>query len=139
MFASVRERRLWIVAAAVVAAIYSTLGPARALAGALRDREMLDNTMFLGFLLIVGAIAAQAVKARWGRMEIDVALGVLAVCLMALLRMAIPDERTHSSSTASWPSWCSRPSRSVRDTAGECASQPSWPSRRPRWSGRSTS
>ena len=41
MPSSDRERRLWLLAGATVLAIYSTLGVARTISDALRDRNML--------------------------------------------------------------------------------------------------
>ena len=95
LFASDRERRLWLWAAAVVAVIYATLGPAQALVKALRERNLLRVSGAL-FLLLVGAvIAGRWVKRRPGRHEIAVALGVTAVYLMAFFRVQSPEERTH--------------------------------------------
>jgi len=95
LFTSDRERRLWRWTLAVVMAIYSTLGLARILAGALRDRGLLDGVFVFGMLLIIAAIVTQALKTRAGGAEIGVALGVVAVYLMLFARMAIPEERTH--------------------------------------------
>ena len=41
LFTSDRERRLWLWTLAVLVAIYATLGPARVLADALRERNLL--------------------------------------------------------------------------------------------------
>ncbi len=95
LFASAREQRLWLWALAVVAAIYSTLGLARVLAGELRDRELIDASFVLGLILIGVAIVALAFKTRPGGFEIGIALGVAAVYLLVFLRMALPEERSH--------------------------------------------
>ena len=95
LFTSDRERRLWLVVLVVVVAIYSTLGLARTLAGALRDRNLLDSTFVLGALLIGAAIVTLGLKTRPGRAEVGVVLGVTATYLMAFVRMALPEERTH--------------------------------------------
>ncbi len=96
MFTSGRERRLWFWALAAVVAIYSTLGLAGRLARVLRERDLLDLSFIVGFLMVVGAIAASALKRRPGRREIWVALGVVAVYAMVVVRMGIgPEERTH--------------------------------------------
>ena len=94
-FTSRRERRLWGWTLAVVAAIYSTLGWAPALAKFLRDRGLLDGLFVLGLLLIGAAILTQALKVRPHRIEIGVALGIVATYLLVFVRMAIPEERTH--------------------------------------------
>lgn len=82
LFSSDRERRLWLWTLAVVMAIYSTLGLARPLAGALREHGLLEPFLFvLGILLVGATIVAQGVKARPGGVEIAVALGVTATYL----------------------------------------------------------
>jgi hypothetical protein len=95
LFSSVRERRLWVWTLSVVAAIYSTLGLATTLAGALRDRGLLAAAFVLGMFLVGAAIVALALKARPGGAEIGVVLGVAAAYLLVFLRMAIPVERSH--------------------------------------------
>ena len=100
LFTSPRERRLWVWTLAVVAAIYSTLGLAGALAEVLRDHEMLTPVFFVLMLLTVAAIAASGLASglgrRPGRREVWVALGVASVYGMAVLRMGVsPEERTH--------------------------------------------
>ncbi len=95
LFSSARERRLWIWTLVVVAAIYSTLGLATTLAGALYDRDLLAAAFGLGILLVGAAIVALALKMRPGGAEIGVALGVAAAYLMVFQRMAITVERSH--------------------------------------------
>ncbi len=96
LFTSNRERRLWLWTLGVVAAIYSTLGVAGTLAGALLERGLLDDSFMLGMLLVAGAVFTQRVKTRPGWSELGVWLGVAAVYLMVFLRMGIPAaERTH--------------------------------------------
>ena len=95
LFSSAREQRLWFWTLAVIAAIYSTLGLARTLAGVLRDHGLLDAAFALGMLLVGATILAQGVRRRPGRAEIVVALGVTAAYWLVFARMAIPEERTH--------------------------------------------
>ncbi|MCP4423975.1 MAG: VanZ family protein [Chloroflexi bacterium] len=96
LFTSVRERRLWLWTLAVVAAIYSTLGLASRLAGALRNRGLIDEFFFFCFLLVLAAILTQGLKTRPRGIEIGVGLGVAAAYLFVFARMAIPAaERTH--------------------------------------------
>jgi hypothetical protein len=95
-FTSPRERRLWLWAAAVLVAIYSTVGVAGTLAESLRERNLLDLAFALAFLLVLAAIGGSALRRRAGRREIWVALGVIAVFGMIVVRMGIgPEERTH--------------------------------------------
>ena len=95
LFTSDRERRLWLWALAVLVAIYSTLGLARRLAGALGDRGLLDAAFLLGMLLVVATIVTLGLKTRPGGAEIGIALGVAAAYLLVFLRMGIPEERSH--------------------------------------------
>jgi len=94
-FTSRRERRLWLWTLLVVAAIYSTLGVVRPLAGILREQGLLGGLFMLGMLLVGAAIFTQGLKTRPRGAEIYVALGVAAVYLLLLTRIATPEERTH--------------------------------------------
>ena len=95
-FVSERERWLWMLAGAALAAIYATLGVAGRLAAELRNRELLDGFFFVGFLMVLAAIVAFAIRVRLGRAELGVLLGVVAVYLLVFLRAGIPaEERTH--------------------------------------------
>ena len=97
-FSSRRERRLWLMSAAVVVAIYSTLGLAGSLAGVLREFRLLDiSTWVLLAMFLVGAtILTRGLNVRPGGVEITVMLGVAAVYLLLFLRStASPAERTH--------------------------------------------
>lgn len=96
VFSSDRERRLWMWTLAVVTAIYSTLGLAATLAGALRVRGLIEVVFVLGFLLVLTTIVTHGLKTRPRGAELGVALGVAAAYLMVFVRMAIPaEERTH--------------------------------------------
>ncbi len=94
-FSSPRERRLWTWVLIVVVAIYSTLGLARTMIGAVRDRGLLDATFVGAFALVLLTILFQALRTRPKGLEIGVALGVAASYLMVFVRMALPEERTH--------------------------------------------
>ena len=95
LFTSRRERRLWLWTLLVVAAIYSTLGVARPLAGVLREHGLLEILFMLGMLLVGAAILTQGLKTRPRGVEVCVALGVAAVYLLLFTRIATPEERTH--------------------------------------------
>ena len=98
LFSSARERRLWLWALAVVAAIYSTLGLAGTMARTLREFGLLDvSTWVLVAMFLVGmTILTQGLRVRPGGVEIAVMLGVAAVYLLLFLRStASPAERTH--------------------------------------------
>lgn len=96
LFTSQRERRLWLLALAVIVAIYSTLGLAGTLVQELRQHDLLEVSFIAGFLLAIVAIVGSALKRRPGRHEIWVTIGVVAVYGMILVRMGVdPVERTH--------------------------------------------
>ena len=84
---------------AIVVAIYSTLGLAAKLAGMLQNRGLIDDFFFFCFLLVLATIVILGLKLRPRGIEIGVALGVTAVYLLRLARlarMATPvAERTH--------------------------------------------
>jgi len=95
LFTSGRERRLWAWTLAVVAAIYSTLGLAGRLAGAVRQ-DLLEVGVLLCMLLVLATILTQGLKARPGGAEIGVALGIAAAYTLVFLRMnGSVTERTH--------------------------------------------
>lgn len=94
-FSSARERRLWAWTAAVVVAIYATLGLARTLSDELRNRNLLDNTFFLAFVVLVAAVVIRALRLRRGGPEVFVIVATAIVYLMMFLRMASPEERSH--------------------------------------------
>lgn len=95
LFTSDRERRLWLWTLAVVVAIYSTLGLAGTLAGALREQGLLVGFFVLGMLLVGATILTQGFRVWPGGVEIAVALGVVAAYLMVFTRMVNPEERSH--------------------------------------------
>ena len=96
LFTSARERRLWLWTLVVVVAIYSTLGLARSLAGALGDRGLLGAGAFItGCLLVLATVVTSGLRRRPGGAEVFVALGVAAAYLLVFVRMAIPTERSH--------------------------------------------
>ncbi len=94
-FTSRRERRLWTAVLVVVVAIYATLGLAQTVTGALRNRSALDATFAAAALVMALVIVALGVRARPRVGELAVLAGVAAVYVMAFVRMAIPEERTH--------------------------------------------
>ena len=95
LFTSDRERRLWAWTAAVVAAIYSTLGLARTLAAALADSGLGEGLFILCCLLVLAAVVTQGLRVRPGGAEVGVALGIAAAYVLVFVRMSIPTERSH--------------------------------------------
>ena len=76
-------------------AIYSTLGLARTLAGVLRDEGVLVAAFALGMVLVGATVVVLGLRKRPGAAEIGIALGIAAAYFMVMLRMALPEERTH--------------------------------------------
>ena len=82
----------------MVVAIYSTLGLAGTLAGALREYGLLDaSTLGLFALFLLGTtILTLGLKVRPGGVEIAVMFGVAFAYLLLVLRSSyLPEERTH--------------------------------------------
>ena len=94
LFASARERRLWLWTLVVVVTIFATLGLTGALAEELRDRGLSTAGFALAMLLVGVTVLTQGLRTRPRGLEIAVALGVAVVYLMVLVRMAL-EERTH--------------------------------------------
>ena len=95
VFASRRERRLWAWTLVVVVAIYSTLGLARTVAGILREEGLLVAAFASGMVLVGATVLVLGLRRRPGGTEIGIALGIAAAYYMVMLRMALPEERTH--------------------------------------------
>jgi len=94
-FTSARERRLWLWVAAVVVAIFATLGQVPAIAAFLSERGSLDQMFFNTFVALIVAMAFVGFLQRPGWREIAVGAAVAAVYVIAFLRFAAPAERTH--------------------------------------------
>ncbi len=94
LFSSVRERRLWGWALLVVVAIYSTLGLTATLLEVVGTRRFFEQFFVAGFGVIWLAILTQGLRVRPRGIEIGVGLGIVAVYLMVIARLGIP-ERTH--------------------------------------------
>ncbi|MDE0169005.1 MAG: VanZ family protein [bacterium] len=95
VFTSRRERRLWTWTLVVVVAIYSTLGLARTLAGMLRDEGLLVAAFASGMVLVGATVVVLGLRRRPGGAEIGIALGIATAYFMVMVRMALPEERTH--------------------------------------------
>lgn len=95
-FVSDRERNMWMLAAAVVAALYSTLALATTLASRLSDRALLDNVSAAAFFVLFGVVAVVGLKHRAPTIAgAALVVGVAAVYALLFFRMASPIERSH--------------------------------------------
>jgi VanZ family protein len=95
LFSSARERRLWLYALAVILAIYSTLSPAQQFAAELRARGLLGPASATFLLGVAAVLALQWAKTRPGRIEIGAGVGVAAVYLTTVIRLPVPEARSH--------------------------------------------
>ncbi|NND85116.1 MAG: VanZ family protein [Acidimicrobiia bacterium] len=89
-----RERRLWVIAAVIVVAVFSTVGVTGDLAARLDAQNLIDHLFFWGAMGLFAALGLVGFRARWRGIEIGVVVGAIAVLTLAALRMTIP-ERTH--------------------------------------------
>lgn len=96
-FSSNRERRLWLALVIVLAGIYATLGRAPAILAALGEGILASAGTNLVFALLVLLIVIPIffIDKRLGRAEIALGIGILAVYLLAWLRLGSWEERSH--------------------------------------------
>ena len=94
-FTSKREKRLWIWVLVVIIGIYSLIFIGRPLSGYLRERAMLTNAFWVAIWLTLATVLWHGWKSKIGQLEIGVWMGVIAVYLLVILRMAVPEERSH--------------------------------------------
>ncbi len=96
-FSSKRERRLWLALLIVLIAIYATLGQTPAIVAALGPDliESAEANLLFALLILLVAIPIFFVDKRLARVEIAVGIGILAVYLLAWLRLGSWEERTH--------------------------------------------
>lgn len=94
LFASARERRLWLLTALLVLAIYSTLALAATLAAWLYGQGFMTAAFVGATLLVALTVVMLALGVRPRGIELGAWLGVAVVYFLVLLRLAIP-ERSH--------------------------------------------
>lgn len=95
LFTSNRERRLWLWTLVAVLGIYATLGLAQTMAGALRDRGLITAAFNVGLFLIAAAVVVHGLRTRPALFEVAIVAGIAAIYLMVMLRMVVPEERSH--------------------------------------------
>ena len=76
-------------------AIYSTLSPAQELAAVLRERGLLGVSSGAVMLVVGLVIAVHWAKTRPGLIEVTAGLGVLAAYLATMVRLPVPEARSH--------------------------------------------
>lgn len=95
VFSSLRERRLWLWAIAAFTAILAGMTYSPRLARILREHGLLEVTFIAGALSVFVFVIWDALNARWGKRDVAVILGIVAVYSIAFSRIALPEERTH--------------------------------------------
>lgn len=95
LFTSRREKRLWLWALAVIAAIFASLGIAPGFAGVLRENGLLAAAFVLGMVLVGATIVTHGLQERPGKVELAIILGLSAVFYMLFLRIGTLEERSH--------------------------------------------
>ena len=96
-FTSKRERRLWLALLIVLTAIYATLGKTPAIVAALGAGivESAAANLVFALLALLVLIPIFFIDKRLSRLEIAVGIGILAVYLLAWLRLGSWEERSH--------------------------------------------
>ena len=96
-FSSKHERRLWLALLVVLLAIYATLGKAPDIVAALGESALnrAGNNLVAALLLLLVVIPVFFISKRFNGAEIAVGFGVLAVYLLAWLRLGSLEARTH--------------------------------------------
>ena len=92
---SKNEKHLWIATIVVLVGIHSTIGIARPVSNILLNDRLLTPLFFAGMLLVGITILIYGINKNPNKSVIAVSFGIIAVYLMVLVRMEIPQERTH--------------------------------------------
>lgn len=94
MFTSSREKRLWSYVLVVWGGIFASLFFGEPLAEIFSDQNWQAAVFLSSMLLIAITVLVHGVKTRPRSIDLVVWLGLIAVYLMVLLRLGLP-ERTH--------------------------------------------
>lgn len=93
-FTSAYEKRLWLCAMAVFAAIYATLFVGTPLANRLIDQDVQAVFFVSGMLLVAASVIFHGLRTKPGKLELSILIGIIAVYSMLILRLGAP-ERSH--------------------------------------------
>ncbi len=95
-FSSHREKRLWLWAALILMAIYSTLFFGGRIANFMIEKRLIEQSTFYLFLLLVSVFFISGLRSVNRKVEYWLYAGIIAVIGMALLRMDLTvAERSH--------------------------------------------
>lgn len=95
LFTSIRERKLWYWAGVAWAVIFASIWLAGSVAEFLRDRGLISNAIWVVLFLVVLSVVINGIRSRATGFEVIIWLGLFAVYLMVMLRMTLPEERSH--------------------------------------------
>ena len=95
LFTSSRERKLWYWAGVAWAVIFASIWLAGTIAEFLRDRGLISNAIWLVLFLVALAVLINGIRSRTSGFEFIIWIGLFAVYLMVMLRMTLPEERSH--------------------------------------------
>ena len=95
LFRSRLERRLWLAAGGLLAAIYLSLGLVRPVSSALRDLGLLRGTMIGAFLAVAAGVGWALARTRPGWREVAVLLPFAGFYLWVLSTMERAEEAFH--------------------------------------------
>ena len=93
-FTSSREKKLWLWALAVLAAIFSTLFLGQPLEQLFSSQDFRAVIFVLVMFLVGVTIILHGIKTNPGKIEISIIIGIAAVYIMFILRLGMP-ERSH--------------------------------------------
>ena len=94
IFTSLREKKLWLWAFAVFAAIFSNLFIGQLITKIFNNQNTQAGILMFGMLLIGLAVTVHGLKTRPKKTEIAIWLGISAVYLLFFLRLGLA-ERSH--------------------------------------------
>lgn len=96
LFMSKRERLLWLAVAAVVVAIYSTIGLTGWLADSINNKELVETAWIWGLLVATAVVIATGFTKRLSFRDVFFVIGVASAYWMVLVRSSADfAERTH--------------------------------------------
>jgi hypothetical protein len=94
-FTSRKEKQLWIATAIVLTTIYATLAVSYSVSSYLRDQGLLEATFGIGMVLTATTILLFGVRKGHNMATLGMTSGILAVYMLVLVRIEIPEERSH--------------------------------------------
>lgn len=92
---SKKEKLLWMWTIVALVGIYSTIGIAQPISNILLNNGLLTPLFILGMILVGMTVCVYGINKNPNKSVIAVSLGIVAIYLMVLVRMEIPQERTH--------------------------------------------